>query len=183
MLDLQRAAGNAAVAGLVQRQPRRRGAASSAITLDQLRAGASRFGVTTVRVGTLDDQIAFIGSETPVGRQLRAAVTERPTMWAPWDPGSSNEIYRGVLDGLEDFAGAFGGTPPVDSIFFFLTSWAIASVRLQWGSGAAEYGGGGWPLPAAHEMHPTKCFRPPATRLPPPRTCRGVSPRKERAGR
>lgn len=74
----------------------------------------TRFGITTVRNGTMQDQVLS------VQRYSRGATL--PTTipgWQSWDPGSQSPQYDAILAGIQDLANAFGGIPPVNSITFY----------------------------------------------------------------
>src|SRR5690242_7856419 len=119
LLDLQRWAGNRAVAalaspagrprpGVLQRQPAPAGPMTRDRFVETLR---SRYGVARVRAGTFAEQQG-VNSRPNVASGGR--LTER--VWQPWDPGATSEVYESILTAFGDLESAFGGIPPVDEL-------------------------------------------------------------------
>jgi hypothetical protein len=133
---LQRLAGNRAVARLaggdpvavaavrVQRQP--------VDTTSSTRAGAAqdrlrrRWGVRTIRAGTIEEQAAelirygTVPRSTPpsdVERMLRAA------SWATWAPDPDHGLWDDLVRAFDDVGGVFRGVPRIERILFFQTAW------------------------------------------------------------
>ena len=71
------------------------------------------YGVTTIRVGTMVDQIKSMGLNP-------THVTSLPA-WIPWDPGASAQIYQDIVDAFSQFNQVFSGFPRVDEILFYDT--------------------------------------------------------------
>ncbi|GAA3633162.1 hypothetical protein [Microlunatus ginsengisoli] len=128
LLDLQRWAGNQAVAalagpagrprpGVLQRQPAPAGPMTRDRFVETLR---SRYGVARVRAGTFAEQQGVNNrpNVAPGGR-----LTER--VWQPWDPGATSDVYESILTAFGDLESAFGGIPPVDELLFFDTAYDV----------------------------------------------------------
>jgi Domain of unknown function (DUF4157) len=73
-----------------------------------------RFGVPTVRTGTLQEQEQ---KSTRRGAPIPPHIN--PATWHSWDPGSASEIYRWIISSLESVSANFGGIPNVQEIVFF----------------------------------------------------------------
>jgi Domain of unknown function (DUF4157) len=73
-----------------------------------------RFGVLTVRTGTLQEQ-----EQQSMRRGAPTPPRIDPAAWHSWDPGSSSEIYRWIISSLENVSANFGGIPGVREIVFF----------------------------------------------------------------
>ncbi|MCC7244080.1 MAG: hypothetical protein IT269_00255 [Saprospiraceae bacterium] len=98
----------------------------------------TRFGITTVRNGTMQDQVLS------VQRYSRGATL--PTTipgWQSWDPGSQSPKYDAILAGIQDLANAFGGIPPVQSISFFHSAYDYSNGNyIQQPNTGADYSAG-----------------------------------------
>ena len=73
-----------------------------------------RFGVQTVRTGTLAEQ-----ERGSTRRGAPIAPRLDPAAWRSWDPGGSSEVYRWIISSLESVSANFGGIPAVREIVFF----------------------------------------------------------------
>src|SRR5262249_978970 len=73
-----------------------------------------RFGVPTVRTGTLQEQ-----EQLSIRRGAPIPPHIDPATWHSWDPGSASEIYRWIISSLESVSAHFGGIPNVREIVFF----------------------------------------------------------------
>jgi hypothetical protein len=99
-----------------------------------------RFGVLTVRTGTLQEQ-----EQKATRRGAPTPPRIDPATWHTWDPGSSSEIYRWIISSLESMSANFGGIPGVREIIFFEveyeqdTTTGVVVARPQVG---ASYGAG-----------------------------------------
>ncbi len=73
-----------------------------------------RFGIQTVRTGTLEEQER---RSTRRGASIPPKID--PAAWKSWDPGSSAEAYGWIVAALDRMATKFGGIPQVREIIFF----------------------------------------------------------------
>jgi hypothetical protein len=136
-LTMQRRAGNRAMTGLarsdpgalaavgVQRRPRAgtKVATRAGVAEDRLRR---RWGVRTIRAGTMAEQAAELVRYGTVPRSTPAADVERmlrAASWTSWAPPPDHGLWDDLTRAFDDVAGAFGGVPKIDSILFFRTAW------------------------------------------------------------
>jgi len=162
LLELQRSAGNAAVSGLIARQRARTGERS--MTLADFSQGVRRFGVTSVKTGTLEEQTQLLntqfGAEDRLGDVLQNDIRAHNFPWASWGPGDTSPVYASILAGFEDFERGMGGVPPVSEIWFFefgfLPLTIQGQLRVRRGTMAAEFGGGKLALYKAAEAEATQ---------------------------
>lgn len=112
---------------------------------DDFATAVARFGVATVREGTLENQVELLNaSGDGVGDVLTNDIREHHFPWSPWSPGASSATYASIAAGLEDFGHAAGGLPPLEEIVFF--EYPIEPLtlegrpRVRRGQAAAEFG-------------------------------------------
>jgi hypothetical protein len=140
-LRLQRQAGNRATSRLagggpealtalgVQRQANldTRPSTRARLAEDRLRR---RWGVRTVRAGTIAEQAAELVRYGTVPRSTPAADVERmlrAANWASWAPPPDHGIWDDLSGAFDDVGGVFGGVPKIDRILFFQTAWRLDS--------------------------------------------------------
>jgi hypothetical protein len=136
-LLVQRQAGNRAMTRLasdgpaaltavgVQRQPNvdTRPATRESAAEDRLRR---RWGVRTIRAGTIAEQAAELIRYGTVPRSTPPAEVEsmlRAANWASWAPPPDHGIWDDLAQAFDDVGGVFGGVPKIDRILFFQTAW------------------------------------------------------------
>jgi hypothetical protein len=137
-LAMQRQAGNRAVAELagrdpvalrravgVQRQPvaDKRPSTRAAHAEDRLR---QRWGVRTIRAGTIEEQAAELIRYGTVPRTTAPADVERMLRtagWASWTPSADHGVWDDLVQAFDAVGGVFGGVPKIDRILFFQTAW------------------------------------------------------------
>jgi hypothetical protein len=135
VLSMQRVAGNRAVSHIaatgratsapaVQRQ-RVPGATTTraAAAQTQLR---QRWGVRTIRAGTIAEQAAELIRYGTVPRSTPQADAERMLQaagWASWAPAADHALWDDLARAFDDVGGAFGGTPRIERILFFRHAW------------------------------------------------------------
>ena len=136
-MRVQRQAGNRAMTGLarreagalaavgVQRQPRAdtRASTGAGRAEDRLRR---RWGVRTIRAGTMAEQAAELIRYGTVPRSTPPAEVERMLQaanWASWAPPADHGLWDDLAQAFDDVGGAFGGVPKIDRILFFRTAW------------------------------------------------------------
>jgi len=73
-----------------------------------------RFAVADIRTGTREEQ----------ANSLNLPPEDLPN-WRPWAPDDPSTTYASILEGFENFAASFGGTPNVREIVFFRTRYRI----------------------------------------------------------
>ncbi len=148
LLDLQRSAGNAAVARLLRAPltapPTAPGPASASPGATTARARfeaqlRNRWGVASVRAGTEADQLAEMRRMTPSAQPAPGSIGA----WQAWDPGPDSDLYDDILDAFEAMGAALGGIPEVNDLRFAATDYenvgGTAQARPRHG---ATYGSG-----------------------------------------
>jgi hypothetical protein len=135
---MQRLAGNRAVARLaagdptvvaavgVQRQPVTTTPTRAGVAADHLRR---RWGVGTVRAGTIGEQAAELIRYGTVPRTTPPADVERMLRaggWASWSPPPDHGLWDDLARAFDDVGGVFGGVPRIERILFFQTAWRYA---------------------------------------------------------
>jgi hypothetical protein len=134
-LQLQRRAGNQATARLaqnervartalgVQRQPVGTKAPTTSLGEERLRR---RWGVGTIRAGTLAEQAAELIRYGTVTRATAPADVEQMLQaagWTSWAPPAGHGLWNDLAQAFDDVGGVFGGVPKIDRILFFQTAW------------------------------------------------------------
>jgi hypothetical protein len=109
----------------VQRQPRTDAPPSTraSVAQDRLR---QRWGVRTIRAGTLAEQAAELIRYGTVPRSTPPAEVERmlrAASWTSWAPPPDHGLWDDLARAFDDVGGAFGGVPKIDRILFFQTAW------------------------------------------------------------
>ena len=112
LLQLQRAAGNAAVRRLLARKDTPKKGETKRAAFE--RVMRDRYGVGSVRAGTEADLIEEMRRSTPEGQTVPSAIKDFVT----WNPGPDHALYADLQGGFEDVARVFGGTPEVREIRF-----------------------------------------------------------------
>jgi hypothetical protein len=142
LLALQQTSGNAAVAGLVQRDESKTKQGPPKTRVECEKQLKERYGVKRVVVGTVDDEVSFLGPT--IGSALKKEVDTGKTKFGRWDPESTPEVYGWLVDGFAGFAAALGGTPEVDDVFFFGSDFDLVgpagSQTLESQPTAAKFG-------------------------------------------
>lgn len=145
LLDLQRSAGNAAVARLL-RAPLTAspttttpapGATSARARFEaQLR---NRWSVASVRAATEADQLAEMRRMTPQADPAPSSISA----WQGWDPGPDSDLYYDILDAFEAMGAALGGIPEVNDLRFAATDYEnVTGTAEARPSHGATYGAG-----------------------------------------
>jgi hypothetical protein len=145
LLDLQRSAGNAAVARLLRAPlsapPTAPAPAGVAPTARERFAAhlQTRWSVASVGTGTEADQLAEMRRMTPSAEAAPSSIAG----WQAWDPGPDSDLYDDILDAFEAMAAAVGGIPEVNELRFAATDYenvgGTAQARPRHG---ATYGAG-----------------------------------------
>ena len=134
---MQRLAGNRATARLAERDPEALAAVgvqrqSPAETRTPTRAGIAaerlrrRWGVRTVRAGTIGEQAAELIRYGTVPRSTPPADVERMLRaggWSSWAPAADHGLWDDLVRAFDDVGGVFGGIPSIERILFFQTAW------------------------------------------------------------
>lgn len=71
------------------------------------------YGVKTVRVGTMENQLDNLGLPT----------TKPLSDWRKWYPGKTSIFYNYLVDGFRDFQNTFGTIPDIDTITFYYMNY------------------------------------------------------------
>ncbi len=135
-LLLQRHAGNRAMARLAESDPaalatiavQRRPVADTRTPTAAGTAGdrLRRWGVRTIRAGTLAEQAAELIRYGTVPRATPPADVERMLQaagWASWAPPADHGLWKDLAQAFDDVGGVFGGVPKIERILFFQTAW------------------------------------------------------------
>jgi hypothetical protein len=135
-LTMQRLAGNRAVRRIAEGDPaalaavgvQRQPAAGARTTRAATAQGhlRTRWGVRTIRAGTLAEQAAELIRFGTVPRSTPQADTERMLQaagWASWAPAADHGVWDDLVRAFDDVGGAFGGAPRIERILFFQTAW------------------------------------------------------------
>lgn len=90
-----------------------------------VRTLGARWGVGTVREGTIDEQARLTARTTrgvsadEAKKQLTAAG------WKPWSPFEKHPVWTDLAASFDDITKSFGGAPQVSRILFFDTEYAL----------------------------------------------------------
>jgi hypothetical protein len=134
---IQRLAGNRAMTRLAEGAPEALAAVGVqrqpvADTRPPTRAGAAedrlrrRWGVRTIRAGTIQEQSAELIRYGTVPRSTPPAEVERMLRaagWASWTAPADHGVWDDLVQAFDDVGGVFGGVPKIDRILFFQTAW------------------------------------------------------------
>ena len=109
----------------VQRQPAAAAPAATraAAAEDRLRR---RWGVRTIRAGTIQEQAAELIRYGTVPRSTPPAEVERMLRaagWTSWAAPADHGVWDDLVQAFDDVGGAFGGVPKIERILFFQTAW------------------------------------------------------------
>ncbi len=103
-------------------------AAAADMTLEELkRTMLRRFGVMTIRAGTMDEQITDLTSSPATAGAPHALPN-----WAQWSPEPESPLYRPLIEAFEDVDLAFGGFPTTTEILFFNVEYAWDGTQKAW---------------------------------------------------
>lgn len=84
-----------------------------------------RFGVSTIRVGTYDDQQAGI----PQPRNMAPVQIDRNN-WQSWNPGDTSQVYNEIIKSFDTMSSSIG-LPPVQEILFFQIQYVLDQTQGQ----------------------------------------------------
>jgi hypothetical protein len=90
---------------------------------DRLR---QRWGVRTIRAGTVAEQAAELVRYGVVPRSTPPADVERMLQaagWTSWAPPPDHGVWDDLVKAFDDVGGVFGGVPNIERILFFRTAW------------------------------------------------------------
>lgn len=143
--DLQRSYGNAFVQMLARsgsgallraaahpRAPRRpgplvarkgRGGGGGTPKTKAIRKLGARWGVGTVREGTIDDQARLTARTTRGLSTAEAKQQLTEAGWKPWSPFEKHSVWTDLAASFDDIKKSFGGAPQVSQILFFDTEY------------------------------------------------------------
>jgi hypothetical protein len=157
-LMMQRRAGNRAMGRLAEGDPKALAAIgvqrqSVTGTRAPTRAGVAedrlrqRWGVRTIRAGTVAEQAAELVRYGIVPRSTPPAEVERMLQvagWTSWAPPPDHGVWDDLVKAFGDVGGAFGGVPNIERILFFRTAWehdatASGGPRLRPGQEEGAY--------------------------------------------